>query len=78
MKSEQEKADWEFTYPQDSECCPECPHGQVETQEFGQGLAKEIWAWCVGLNGNRCPDDEDEAEEGDGCGWSGVYYPNKN
>lgn len=73
MNSEQEKAGWEHPWPQDCEQCPECGHGQLEVQEFGKGAGLEVRAWCAGLNGNQRP--EGEAEEMDGCGWSGLYHP---
>lgn len=73
--TEQEEAAWEHPWPQDAEQCPECRHGQLEVQEFGKGTGLEVHAFCAGLNGNQRPDDEELAEEGDGCGWSGLYHP---
>ena len=76
MKTEQEKADWENPWPEDGEQCPDCGHGQIEVQEFGQGAKKEIHAWCVGLNGTKLEDADEGDEEGCGCGWCGTYHPN--
>lgn len=73
--TEQERAEWEHPWPQDSEQCPECEQGLLYVREFGKGRGLEVHAWCVGLNGNPRPEDEDEAEEGDGCGWAGLYHP---
>ena len=64
MKTEQEKADWENEWPEDGEQCPDCGYGQIEVQEFGQGAGKEIQAWCVGLNGTKLEDADEDDEEG--------------
>jgi hypothetical protein len=74
-ESEQEKAGWNNPWPEDGEQCPECGHGLIEVQEFGQGAGLEVWASCVGLIGCT-QEDAEEDEEGAGCGWSGRYFPN--
>ena len=76
--TEQEKAGWALPYPTDGDQCPECHHGVIEVQEFGDGGGKEAHAWCTGLNGTKLEDADEDDEEGAGCGWSGIYYPNQN
>lgn len=49
--------------PESGSECPACNGGLVETVEFGEARAKEIHAWCGGLDGDR---DE-------GCGWEEVF-----
>lgn len=77
-KTEQEKADWENPWPEDGEQCPECHHGILEVQQFGQGAGLAVHAWCGGLNGTKLEDADDDDAEGAGCGWDGVYHPNKD
>lgn len=67
----------DYPIPEDGDQCPECRHGQLEVQDFGAGAGKEVYAWCVGLNGVRQEDADEEEEEQAGCGWSEVYTPNK-
>ncbi len=76
-ETEQERGGWEKSWPQDGEQCPDCHHGLLEVQEFGQGRGLEIQAWCAGLNGTKLEDADEDDEEGCGCGWSGSYHPNK-
>ena len=75
MKTEQKKGGWENPWPQDGDQCPECEHGQIETQQFGQGAMLEILAWCIGVNGTKQEDADDSDEDGCGCGWEDTYYP---
>lgn len=79
-QSEQERGDWTHEWPEDGEQCPECSHGMIEVQSFGHPDAPgyEVHAFCVGLNGTKL-EDASEDEEGDcGCGWSGIYHPNRH